>query len=184
MGLKDTAKCMGVLLPFLVRGTWAGMKLSISYQTLTKAKCCWMKVKVLSQHPCSNLCFHTAVPQKSILPEVWPTLPSSVYHLQGLGAPQTLAEDVSLLGHHIPYQEMAPVLWGPPVQPCMAWGVFRGQQVGVRRVCAQTSFQNGGLNLVYIELLEQTLGAALFAKRSSMPQLVFYKCSSLSWPNT
>lgn len=104
MGLKDTAKCMGVLLPFLVRGTWAGMKLSISYQTLTKAKCCWMKVKVLSQHPCSNLCFQTPVPQKSILPEVWPTLPASVYHLQGLGAPQTLAEDVSLLGHHIPYQ--------------------------------------------------------------------------------
>lgn len=66
-----------------------------------------------------------------------------------------------------------------------AWfGCLRGQQVRVRRVSAQTSFQNQGLNVIYIELLEQNLGAALCARRSCIPQLFFYECSSLSWPNT
>lgn len=45
MGLKDTAKCVEVLLPFLVRGTQAGIKMDTSHQTLTKAKCDWMKAE-------------------------------------------------------------------------------------------------------------------------------------------
>lgn len=116
-------------------------------------------------------------------PEAWTTLPTSVHHLQGPGAPQSLAGDIFLLGHHICYQRW-PLFFGVP-QSSPAWsGCLRGQQVRVRRVSTQTSFQNRGLNVIYIELLEQTLGAALCARRSCIPQLFFYESSSLSWPNT
>lgn len=64
MGLKDTAKCMRALLPFLVRGTWADIKLSTSQHWQKPSATLW-RLKALSQHPCSNLCFQTPASQRS-----------------------------------------------------------------------------------------------------------------------
>lgn len=118
----------------------------------------------MSQHPCSNLCFQAPVSQRCIFfLKLDPLSPLQLITFRVLVHPRLWLRTCSF------WNVTALIRDGPCPLGCSKAGLYglgclRGQQVRVRRVRAQTSCQNRSLNRPYIELLEQSLGAALLPK--------------------